>query len=57
VADADASPGDVELLGPAVSRERLAEALDIDPGNEEVRVLRVDAEELVADRAADDVRV
>ena len=57
VAHTHGAAGDDELLGAAVRRERGAQAVDVDAGHEEVRVLRVDAEQFVADRAADDVGV
>ena len=56
-AHADRPAGDDELLRPSVRGERGAQAGDVDAGDEEVRVLRVEPEQLVADRAADDVRV
>jgi hypothetical protein len=40
-----------------VRLERGAQPVDVDARNEEVGVLGVDAEQLVADRAADDVCV
>ena len=48
---------DDEVLDPAVRLERGAQAVDVDAGDEEVGVLRVEAEQLVADRAADEVGV
>ena len=52
----DRAPGDDELLGPAVREQRRAQPGDVDARDEEVRVLRVDAQQLVANRPADDVR-
>ena len=46
-AHAHRTPCDGERLGAAVRSERGAEAGDVDAGNEEVGVLRVDPEELV----------
>ncbi len=46
-----------ENLHPAVRRERLPQLLGVDAEHEEVGVLRVQAEQLVANRAADEVRV
>jgi len=40
-----------------VRRERLAEPVDVDACDEEVGVLRIVAEQLVTDRASDDVSV
>src|SRR6476661_10682827 len=57
VADADRASRHDELFGTAVRRESLAQSRDVDARDEEVCVLRVDAEQLVADRAADDIRV
>ena len=37
--------------------ERGLEAVGVDSGDEEVRVLRLEAEQLVANRTADEVRV
>src|SRR5581483_11329464 len=56
-AHADGPAGDDELLGAAVRREPLAQPLDIQSGNEEVGVLRLVTEQLVADRTADEVGV
>src|SRR5439155_1673950 len=56
-ADADEPVGDDEVLDAAVRFEHRSEAVGIDAGDEEVRVLRVLSEQLVADRAADEVRI
>src|SRR3954469_22954005 len=49
--------GDDEVLDAAVRCERPLEAVGVEPWHEEVRVLRVDAEELVAHRPADEIRI
>ena len=54
---ADRPAGDDELLDAAVRLERARRPSMSTPGNEEVGVLRVEPEQLVAHRAADDVRV
>src|SRR5207253_7598177 len=56
-ANAHGPPRNDELLGPSVRLERGAQPLDVDAGNEEVSVLRLVPEQLVAHGAADDVRV
>jgi hypothetical protein len=56
-AHADQPPRDHEVLDAPVRREPALQLLGVDAGDEDVRVLRVEAEQLVADRAADDVRV
>ena len=53
----DRAARDDELIDPAVRRERRAQLLGVEAGDEEVRVLRVDPEQLVADGAADEVGV
>ena len=55
--DADGAAGDVQLLRPPVGGECVAQAGDVDAGDEEVRVLRVASGELVADGAAHRVGV
>jgi hypothetical protein len=57
MADADGASGHDQLLRPAVRRKRVAQPGDIDAGHEKVRILRIHAEQTVADRATDDVRV
>jgi hypothetical protein len=52
----DGPARDDELLRPAVRQQRRTQAYDVDAGNEEVCVLRLDAEQLVANRPADNVR-
>ncbi len=52
-----ALPGDLEVLDAPVRLELGAELLVIHAENEEVGVLRLEAEQLVADGASDDVRV
>jgi hypothetical protein len=54
---ADEPSRDDEILDAPVRRETPLQLAGVDAGNEEVRVLRVEAEQLVADGAADDVRV
>ena len=56
-AHADESAGDDEILDAAVRREPLLEAVGVDTGHEEVGVLRVEPEQLVADGPADEVGV
>src|SRR5439155_643685 len=53
----DALPRDLEVLDTAVRLEQGAQLLVIDAEDEEIRVLRVEPEQLVADGAADEVRV
>ncbi len=55
--DADESPGDDEVVDASVGGEPPLELVGIDARDEEVRVLRLDPEQLVADGAADDVGV
>jgi hypothetical protein len=50
-------PGDHEVIDAPVWLERLAQALRVDRGHEEVRIFRVEPEKLVADGAADEVGV
>jgi hypothetical protein len=53
----DEASRDDEIFDATVRREPPLQLLRVDTGDEEVRVLRLEAEELVADGAADDVRV
>ncbi len=55
--DADEPVGDDEILHAAVRRERRAQSLGVEAGHEEVGILRVQPEQLVAHGAADDVGV
>ena len=55
--DADEPVGDDEILHAAVRRERRAQPLGVDARDEEVGVLRVEPEQLVAHGAADEVGV
>src|SRR5262249_34509369 len=48
---------DLEILDAAVGLEGAAERVVVDAEDEEVRVLRLEPEQLVANRAADEVRV
>ncbi len=54
---ADGPAGDDQLLGATVRLERRAQAFDVHTGDEEIGVLRLVAEQLVAHCTADDVRV
>ena len=54
---ADEAAGDDQVLDLAVRRERSLQPVRVDARNEEVRVLRLEAEQLVADGAADEIRV
>ena len=54
---ADEASGDDQVFDLAVRRECLLEAFRIEAGDEEVRVLGLVAEQLVAHRAADEIRV
>src|SRR5262249_38292839 len=58
-ADADELAGDLEILDAAVRLERTPEPVVVDAEDEEVRIprLRLQAEKLVANRAADEVCV
>ena len=56
-ADADEAAGDDELLDAPVRLERPRRPVGVDARHEEVGVLRLEAEQLVADGAADEVRV
>ncbi len=56
-ADADEPVGDDEVLDASVRRKRGPQPLGVDPGHEEVGVLGVQAEQLVAHGAADEVGV
>ena len=56
-ADADGASGHDELLRTTVRSERRAQALDVHARDEEVGVPRFVPEQVVAHRAADDVRV
>jgi hypothetical protein len=56
-AHADEPPGDNEVFDAPVRCEAALQFLGVDAGDEEVRVLRLEAEELVADGTPDDVRV
>jgi hypothetical protein len=55
--NADEPPSDDEIVDLPVGLERALEPVGVDAGNEEVRVLRLEPEQLVADRAADEIRV
>src|SRR5207302_1276160 len=55
--DSDQPVRDDEIVNAAVRLEHRSEAVGVDARNEEVRVLGVLAEQLVADGAADEVRV
>ena len=55
--DADEPVGDDEILDAPVRRERGPQPLGVDAGHEEVGVLRVEPEQLVAHGAADEVGV
>jgi hypothetical protein len=54
---ADEPSRDDEILDATVRREPTLQLVGVDAGDEEVRILRVEAEQLVADGAADDVGV
>src|SRR5580765_7711516 len=54
---ADALPGDLEVVDAAVRLEQRTKLFVIDAEDEEVRVLRVEPEQLVADGAADEIGV
>src|SRR5439155_7738235 len=54
---ADTSPRDLQLLHLPVGLERGVQALVVDTRHDEVRVFRLEAKQLVANRAADEVRV
>ena len=56
-ADADEPSRDDEILHAAVLRELCPQPLRVDAGDEKVRVLRLVAEQLVADGAADEVGI
>jgi hypothetical protein len=56
-AHADEPAGDDEILDAPVRLERALQPVGVDAGNEKVGVLRLQAEQLVADRAADEIRV
>jgi hypothetical protein len=56
-AHADEPSRDDEVLDAAMRREPALQLLGVDTGDEEVRILRLDPEQLVADGAADDVGV
>ena len=56
-AEADGPSGDDEIVDAPVRRERVAKLIGVEPGDEEVGVLRRAAEQLVADGAADEVRI
>jgi hypothetical protein len=53
----DEPTGDDEILDAAVRLERPLQPVGVDARDEEVRVLRLEAEQLVADRSADEIRV
>ena len=53
----DAPPCDLEVLDASVRLERLAQALVVHAGDDEVGILGFEPEQLVPDRAADEVRV
>src|SRR5262249_37434342 len=54
---ADEPPRDDEILDLPVRLERAFQAVGVDARHEEVRVLRLEPEQLVADRAAYEVRI
>jgi hypothetical protein len=54
---ADAPAGDLQVLNLAVGLEGAPQAVVVDAGNEEVRILRLEPEELVAHGAADEIGV
>ncbi len=54
---ADEAVGDDEVLDAAVRLERALQAVGVDARDEEVGVLRLEPEQLVADGAADEIRV
>jgi hypothetical protein len=56
-AHADEPPGDDQVFDAAVRLECPLQPVGVDARNEEVRILRLEAEQLVADRSADEVRV
>ncbi len=56
-ADTHEAIGDDEILDAAVRSERRPQPLGVDAGHEEIRVLRVEAEQFVAHGAADEVGV
>ena len=56
-ADTHEPVGDDEVLDAPVRGERRPQPFGVDPGHEEIRVLRVEAEQLVAHGAADEVGV
>jgi len=56
-AHADRPPGDRQLIGAPMRREQLAQTVDVDARHEEIRILRLETEQLVTHGAADDVRV
>jgi hypothetical protein len=56
-AHADEPAGDDEILDAAVRLERPLQPVGVDAPDKEVRVLRLEAEQLVADRSADEIRV
>ena len=53
----DASPGDLQLFDLPVGLECRVQAFVVDAGHDEVGVLRLESEQLVANRAAHEVRV
>jgi hypothetical protein len=56
-AHADEPARDDQILDAAVRRERPLQPVGVDARDQEVRVLRLEAEQLVADSAADEVGV
>ena len=56
-AGTDEAAGDAQVLDAAVRGEFGLQSFGVDARDEEVRVLRVEAEQLVADRSADEIRV
>jgi hypothetical protein len=56
-AHADEPSGDDQVLDAAVRLESPLQPAGVDTRDEEVRILRLETEQLVADRSADEVRV
>jgi len=54
---ADEPARDDELLDAAVQLERALQPVGVDSRNEEVRVLRIESEQLVANGTADEVGI
>jgi hypothetical protein len=56
-ARADEPAPDDQVIDAAVRLERPLQPVGVDARDEKVRVLRLEAEQLVADRSADEIRV